>query len=342
MPCLLYTHEVGLNHANNYAYCQAGTSMVMTKGPQLGDSYEDDEDSFISFGMPSALNFRGLVGLRNSRRSEFVYGNGSRLCRFNPLTDTPGYRGQGYCGNLWEKYSYLGMSHTVISNYRGKFQENVIAAGAPRDNLNGVIRFFTNTYDLQFGGAVTRKLSNILTGPSKGSYFGFSIVACDVNGDQIEDLIVGAPYYSRNTYEPNAGAIYIYINDEKKGFSNMVSFNYTGKSRSLFGHSIACIGDIDKDGVNDFAVGAPYESDGAVYIFRGNSDIGKIKMSQKLNAKDINHDLNEDLKGFGYSLSGGQDMDSNKYPDLAIGVLKTNAVLVLRSRPIVSFFIYNF
>lgn len=343
---MLYTHDVGLNHANNYAYCQAGTSMVMTKGPQLGDSYEEGDDSFISFGMPSALNFRGLVGLRNSRRSEFVYGNGSRLCRFNPLTDTPGYRGQGYCGDLWEKYSYLGMSHVVINNYRGKFQENVIAAGAPRDNLNGVIRFFTNTYDLQFGGAVTRQLDIVLKGPSKGSYFGFSMAACDINGDKLQDLIVSAPYYSPNIYEPNSGAIYVYLNHESKGFSDLVVFNHTGRSRSLFGHSVACIGDIDKDGVDDFAVGAPYESnstneeslrnsDGAVYIFRGNSDIEKIKISQKLHAKDIHHGLNEDLKGFGYSLSGGQDMDSNKYPDLAIGVLKSNAVLVLRSRPIV-------
>ncbi len=227
VPCLIYTHETGLYYANNYAYCQAGTSMLMTQGPDLGDSYMESTDTFMSFGMPSALNFRGLVGLRNSRNSEFIYGNGS-LCRFNPLTDSPGYKGQGYCGDLWEKYSYLGMSHAVIVSYQNKRQTNVIAAGAPRDHLNGMIRFFTNTYDLQFGGSVTRQLDTVLTGPDrgKGSYFGFSMAACDVDGDGSQDLVVGAPYFTDNKFEPNSGAIYVYLNHKTKVIdtSNFILF----------------------------------------------------------------------------------------------------------------------
>ena len=41
------------------------------------------------------------------------------------------------------------------------------------------------------------------------------------------------------------------------------------------------------------------------------------------------------LKTFGYSLSGGLDMDANSYPDLAVGALRSNAALVLRTRPVV-------
>lgn len=40
------------------------------------------------------------------------------------------------------------------------------------------------------------------------------------------------------------------------------------------------------------------------------------------------------LRGFGFSLSGGIDIDSNTYPDLAVGVLNSNAVLALRTLPI--------
>ncbi len=40
------------------------------------------------------------------------------------------------------------------------------------------------------------------------------------------------------------------------------------------------------------------------------------------------------LNAFGYSLSGGIDMDSNGYPDLAVGAFKSNAVVLLRSKPI--------
>ena len=117
----------------------------------------------------------------------------------------------------------------------------------------------------------------------------------------------------------------------------------------MFGNSISCTGDIDKDGFADFAVGAPYESNpfefkhteaatGAVYIFRGASEPAKIKVSQKVFANSIQLSPaldTEHLKGFGYSLSGGLDMDSNKYPDLAIGVLNSNMIVVLRARPVV-------
>jgi len=212
VPCLLYSHETKIFYSNNYAYCQAGTSMLMTEGPSLGDS-ATDQDTYLSFGMPSALNFRGLVGVRNKKRTDFLYGNGSDPCQFDIETDMP--KKKGYCGKLWEKSSYLGMSHAIIQRYMNRDRESLVAAGSPRDDLYGLVRFFTITYDAQFGGAVTRRLNQVLTGPSAGSYFGFSIVSCDVNGDKMPDLIVGAPYYSRK-HEPNSGAIYVYLNSKEK------------------------------------------------------------------------------------------------------------------------------
>lgn len=47
-----------------------------------------------------------------------------------------------------------------------------------------------------------------------------------------------------------------------------------GKPRSRFGFSMTSLGDINKDGYNDVAIGAPYENDhGAVYVYLG-SDKG--------------------------------------------------------------------
>ena len=103
----------------------------------------------------------------------------------------------------------------------------------------------------------------------------------------------------------------------------------------------------------DFAVGAPYERDpqaktndsyGAIYVYRGHSDIAKIKLSQKIASIDISLLASDDdddngeattLQAFGYSLSGGLDMDANTYPDLVVGSLNSNAVLLLRTQPIV-------
>lgn len=43
-----------------------------------------------------------------------------------------------------------------------------------------------------------------------GSYFGSVICAADVNGDQLDDVIIGAPLYSTNNTEE--GRVYVYIN----------------------------------------------------------------------------------------------------------------------------------
>lgn len=41
------------------------------------------------------------------------------------------------------------------------------------------------------------------------------------------------------------------------------------------------------------------------------------------------------IKTFGYSLSGGMDLDKNSYPDLLIGAFDSSTAVVLRSRPII-------
>lgn len=76
---------------------------------------------------------------------------------------------------------------------------------------------------------------------------------------------------------------------------------------------------------------------GSVYIYRGNKDMEKIKLSQKINANDVTVSSSEDspLRAFGYSLSGGLDMDANSYPDLVVGVLNSNAIVLLRTQPII-------
>ena len=38
---------------------------------------------------------------------------------------------------------------------------------------------------------------------------------------------------------------------------------------------------------------------------------------------------------FGYSLSGGLDLDQNEYPDLLVGAYDDSRVFLIRSRPII-------
>ena len=49
-------------------------------------------------------------------------------------------------------------------------------------------------------------------------------------------------------------------------------FKLPGQQKSWFGLSVENIGDTDRDGFDDIAVGAPFRDNGAVYIFRGTQE----------------------------------------------------------------------
>lgn len=41
------------------------------------------------------------------------------------------------------------------------------------------------------------------------------------------------------------------------------------------------------------------------------------------------------LKTFGFSLSGGSDLDGNDYNDLVVGAFASDTVIILRARPVI-------
>ena len=81
--------------------------------------------------------------------------------------------------------------------------------------------------------------------------------------------------------------------------------------------------------VSDIAVGAPYDGingRGAVYIYHG-SDKGIMeKPSQVIFAEDVLPALST----FGFSISGGVDLDENEYPDLVVGAYEADTTVFLR------------
>lgn len=220
------------------------------------------------------------------------------------------------------RYSYLGYAVTA-----GHFSApNVIdiAAGAPQHSGSGKVYIF------KIDGVSLVK-SFQASGKMMGSYFGSSLCAVDLNQDGLSDLLVGAPMHSQLRDE---GQVSVYIS---KGNGVMEEYGVLSGDNAFnahFGECIAAIGDIDDDGYQDVAIGAPKEDDygGAVYIYHGDATGIISKYSMKLSGRSIN----PGLQMFGQSISGNVDMDGNGYADVTIGAFMSDSVVLLRTRPVIT------
>ncbi|KAL7028917.1 hypothetical protein ACKWTF_006042 [Chironomus riparius] len=225
-----------------------------------------------------------------------------------------------------EDDSYLGYS-SATGDFIGEGLQGV-AVGMPRGaGLLGKV--------LVFSWNLTNQVN--ITGEQIGAYFGYSLCTVDVDGDGLQDLIIGAPMYTEpnkdNKYE--TGIVYIVYQSKMDNFKNLETRE--GKaSKGRFGLALASLGDINLDGYGDFAVGAPYDGPngrGVVYIYHGSANGPLKKPSQVISSEDV-AGTPRPLTTFGFSLAGGIDLDGNQYPDLVVGAYESSSAIVFKSRTV--------
>ncbi|XP_068161196.1 integrin alpha-3b [Antennarius striatus] len=224
-------------------------------------------------------------------------------------------------GQLSKRYSYMGYS-VLEEKKLLSHDDYTVVTGSPRDEAKGSVVLGTKTNQ-------NIKPMLIIPGEQVGSYFGNSLAVTDLNNDNWNDLIVGAPFYF-DRMKDEGGAVYIYMN-ENGSFQKTATLVLKGPSGSAFGFALGAIGDINQDGFQDFAVGAPFSDTGKVYIWMGSKEGVSQEPSQVIEGKSF---VNAGFQTFGYSINGGMDMDDNSYPDILVGSLDDRMAL-LRARPVI-------
>ncbi|CAH0581590.1 unnamed protein product [Chrysodeixis includens] len=290
-------------HLNYYAYGQAGMSAAVTKA------------NTVILGAPGLLQWTGgIVSLSFDPNDSNA--NLNRL----PTANTYNTKDLG-------PDDYFGYS--VGSGIFDRTGNTLYVAGAPRNNIASgqVLIFKPPTQELD-----SLKIMAKVKGTQSGSYFGASVCCTDINGDGFDDLLVGAPtFVNTEDWLPyDQGAVYVFLTTVKESGFILEEAGYvtgSGTNGAWFGNAITDLGDIDGDGFQDVAIGAPWENDGigAVYIYRGNLE--------GLSNKNVQRIQPAGGRGFGWSLSKGVDVDHNNCNDLAIGAHNSQTTYLYRCVP---------
>ncbi|XP_048754417.2 integrin alpha-6-like isoform X2 [Ostrea edulis] len=302
------------------SYCQSGAAA----------SVMSDEE--IVLGAPGSVDWTGQLSRIYITGSIFDTSRDKAWSRsyVYHVTDRP---------PATDKHSYMGYS-VVSGQFRG-YTGRVYIGGAPRSNSTGQVVIYRKS-----NSNLVYYKQSIISGTMAFSAFGSDLAAVDFDNDGFDDLIVGCPLYTKTDVSTNmfaGGAIYVYnskaqLNAASKPLLITLDMSESDCEKmncleARFGQSLSGARDLNLDGFPDLAVGAPYDNSGlgAVYIYHGSANGIIPKYVQKITAAEFD----PDMRAFGYSLSGGLDLDQNGYPDVSVGSYESNKVILLRTRPIV-------
>ena len=271
------------------------------------------------------------------------------------LTLNPSTLGtKGFVINGAQAGDQSGRSVSNIGDINGDGVDD-LAIGAPFSGINGdnsgaayIIfgskqsDYFSNPIELSDLGSKGLTIK----GSNSGHNAGWAVSSAgDFNGDGTKDLLIGATNPSDNENGID-GESYVIFGKEG-GFSSTIDLSNIGLNDGLkiisddlnnLGYSVSDAGDINKDGIDDLIIGAPYadpngNNSGSSYVIYGR----RIDTENPITDNTINVSLldsNNDFTGFtingqdkdqsGFFVSKAGDINGDGIADLIIGARDGN------------------
>ena len=213
-----------------------------------------------------------------------------------------------------------------------------IVVGAYADNAGGTDKGAVHIMFMNTTGSVKSTVDindNTANGPSLSDYdfFGLSVASIgDLNRDGIPDIAVGAA--GDGTGGNNRGAVHIMFMNTDGSVKSTVEINDDTtngpilNNTDFFGRSVASIGDLNRDGILDIAVGAigddaGGDNRGAIHIMFMNTD-GSVKSTVEINDNTANGPSLDDDDDFGESVASIGDLNRDGILDIAVGATGDN------------------
>ncbi|MGK7895143.1 MAG: calcium-binding protein [Xenococcus sp. (in: cyanobacteria)] len=265
----------------------------------------------------------------------------------------------GFVINGINERDYSGTSVSNAGDVNGDGIDDFII-GAERANVDGQIdkgQSYVIFGSGNVGSSGSLELSNlngsngfVVNGINSGDLSGNSVSnAGDINGDGIDDLIIGASFADRNG-NFFVGESYVVFGQENLGNDGVLELSELDGTngfalegideRDFAGTSVSNGGDINGDGIDDLIIGAHggdpdgvgntnYSAGESYVVFGGNNvgSSGSLKLSA-LNGTNgfvlegINSDSNIGGDASGSSVSNAVDINGDGIDDLIIGAYR--------------------
>lgn len=197
----------------------------------------------------------------------------------------------------------LGTAIAPIADLDGDGVDDLILGGAYGDGLQ------PDAGRVVVVSGKTGATLLLLQGANSGDRFGYSVASRpDVNNDGKEEILVGIPGHD-GPGGSNTGRVETYLSNG----GGMVAFLQGSTPGDQFGWCVRRLGDCNHDGIDDFAVGAPYFD--FVTVDRGRVS---VHSGAGFSMLDDNYGTQAG-ELFGYSLDFIEDVNADGWADLIVG-----------------------